>query len=274
MEQSEIGIVAVPSSADSWTNVNTFTVPAGVKRIKKLRLAVAPDWGTSATSVRMAPVFRLIGSGLLEQSPHEFLGKFGGEATTTSGAFSMDDLAIEYDVDIPVVTGGTITAQVNTVSEAITAGTVTANIIYDDQAPTSKNSMSQYISAAGTTTADAYASVGTLTIPQAAQGKSPTKIKKLIIGVGVDQGTSAISLRTSTRLRLSGSGIQGGGLHDYTGPVLTDSQVTPGSIKHDRATVVIDVDIDINAGGQIVVEHQFDVETPTASTIALGVVYA
>ena len=74
MEIAEQVNVAVPAAADTWTDVGTFTVPAGVKRLKKLRFGLAPDWAVTAVSVRAAPVFRLIGSGTLEQGDHQYLG--------------------------------------------------------------------------------------------------------------------------------------------------------------------------------------------------------
>jgi hypothetical protein len=34
------------------------------------------------------------------------------------------------------------------------------------------------------------------------------------------------------------------------------------------------VDIPVNAAGSILVEQRFDVETPTASTVAVGIIYS
>jgi hypothetical protein len=254
--------------------MTNFVVPAGVKRLKKVRFGLAVDPGTSASSVRQAPVFRLTGSGLLEQSPHEFLGPFGGQAMVTSGGVAMENMVVEYDVDIPVQTGGIITVSVDTLDEAITAGTVMANLFYDAEAPKAANCMSQYVDAAVAGAADAWASIGTLTVPQPAAGKAPTKIRAICIGVALDQGTSAISLRTAPRVRLTGSGVGEGGAHEYIGPTATSNEVTAGAIFYSNMTAVIYVDVPVNAGGSIVVEQRFDSEIPTGGTIAVGLLYA
>lgn len=274
--QSETGIVAVPSAADAWTTVATFTVPAGVKRLSKIRVSVAPDWGTTAGSVRMAPVFRLQGSGLLEQNPHEYLGVFGGHAEVTTGGIQQNMLTSEYDLEIPVQTGGTFDVQVNTLDEAITAGTVMANVFYDEKDIVLKNSQSQYTDAAGTTTADSWVTVGTITVPAPQEANRPSKIRMVCFGVAVDQGTSAISLRLAARFRLTGSGIGEGGSHEFVFGGQYSGQIgtTPSQgIDQDNGTVWIDVDIPVNASGTILVEHRFDVETPTASTVAAGILY-
>ena len=277
MELAEQVNVAVPSSADVWTDVGTFTVPAGVKRLKKLRFGVAPDHGVAAISVRTAPVFRLIGSGTLEQGDHQYLGMFSAVSVVTTGGLAQNEMNIEYDVDIPVQSGGTFTPQVNTLDEAITAGTIFVNAVYDDQDAKATNSMSQYIDVAGTTSADAYATVGTITIPKTETAKDPKMITDIYIGVAVDQGTSAISLRQAPVIRMSGAGIKSAGLLDYIGPCQTSSHCGTSAsqgVAHDNATIRIkDVTIDINAGGQILIEHQFITETPTASTVAVGLVY-
>lgn len=276
MTQSETGLVAVPSSADSWTDIATITVPAGVKRLKKVRVGIAPDWGTTAGSVRHAPVYRLQGSGLLEQSPHEYIGPFGGHAEATTGGIAEEGTYLDYDVDIPVQTGGQIVAQVNTLDEAVTAGSTYVNLFFDEKDPVMGNSMSQYVDAAGTTTADAYATVGTFTVPRPAEGKAPTKIRKVVLAVAVDQGTSAISLRTASRFRLTGSGIGEGGNHDFVGPLGFSGMIGASASQgaaHSVMTAIIDVDIPVNAGGQILAEHRYDVETPTASTVAVGLLY-
>jgi hypothetical protein len=274
--QSESQIVAVPSAADSWTDFTNFSVPAGVSRLVKVRMAVAPDWGTTAGSVRCAPVFRLTGSGLLEQSPHEYLGMFAGHAEVTTGGITQTLLTAEYDVDIPVQTGGVVTVQVNTLDEAVTAGTCLVNLFYDAGNVVQTNSQSQYVDSAGTTTADAWATVGTIVVPAPQEGNKPKRIKRIGMGVAVDQGTSAISLRCASRFRLSGSGIGEGGSHDYVGPVAFTGEIgtTPSQgIAQDNGTVWIDVDVPVNASGSILVEHRYDVETPTASTVAVVLVY-
>jgi hypothetical protein len=224
----------------------------------------------------MAPVLRLQGSGLTEQNPHEYLGKFGGHAEVTTGGISQQDVDIEYDVDIPVQSGGTIDIDCKSLDEAITAGTVIVNVTYDDSAPTKVNSMAQFVDAPTTTTADQYATLGTVTIPKADEGKDPTKIIGLVIAVAPDQGTSAVSLQTTPIVRLSGAGLKGSGTHEYVGKCgfVGEIGTTPSQgIVVDGSTIMIAVDIDINAGGQIDVEQQFADDTPTAGTIAVGFVY-
>lgn len=277
MELSTKLNAAVPTAADAWTSVGTDTVPVGVKRLKKIQIVLAPDWGTSAISVRMAPVIRLQGSGLQEQNPHEFLGKFGGVAVVTTGGLSFQDLEVIYDIDIPVQTGGIIEVDCNTLDEAVTAGTVGVNLIYDENPPVKANSMSQYVDAATTGTADAWAALGTITIPRADEGKDPTKVVGVVIAVAVDQGTSAISLRTVPLIRLSGAGLKGSGKHEYFGRC--NSHAENGSsasqgIVQDGNWIMRMTDLEINAGGQIVIEQQFVTEVPTAGTIAVGLIYA
>lgn len=277
MELASLLDAAVPTAADAWTAVGTDTVPVGVSRIKKIIIGLAPDWGLTAGSVRMAPVIRLQGSGLQEQNPHEYIGKFGGHAEVTTGGISMQDLRVEYDVDIPVQSGGTIDVDCNTLDEAVTAGSVIVNIIYDDKAPVKVNSMAQFVDAAGTTTADAWAALGTVTIPRADEAKDATKIIGLVIAIAVDQGTSAVSLRAVPMIRLSGAGLKGSGKHEYVGQLHSQGEIgtTPSQgIVQDGGYAMIVTDLDINAGGQIVVEQQYVTETPTASTIAVGFLYA
>ncbi len=270
---SQTGIVAVPGSADAWTTIHTFTVPADVKRLSKVKFSVAPDFGTSATSIRVAPVFRLLGSGLLEQSPHEFLGNFGGLSAVSAGAGVVQDNVIEYDIDIPVQTGGTIDAQVNTLDEAITAGTVRCELEFDEEGPKRKNSMSQYADTDLDTTADRWSTIGTLTIPRAGEGKSPSRIRELVIGVAPDQGTSAVSLRVGVRVRLSGSGLTRSGALEFLASSAGNEMVTDGVLVYSNMTKRHKVNIPVNAGGQILIEQRVDVETPTAGTIAAGLMY-
>lgn len=276
MEHAAQVDAAVPTSADAWTSVGTHVVPVGVQRIKEIKISVAPDWGLTAVSVRMAPIVRLQGSGLQEQNPHEFVGQFGGVAVVTTAGISMNSLSVVYKTDIPVASGGTIEIDCNSLDEVITAGSVIVNIKYDDQAPTQVNSMAQYVDAAVTGTADIWAALGTVTIPKADAGKDPKKITGLVIACAVDQGTSAVSLRTTPMIRLTGAGIQGSGEHVYTGKMHSQSEcgTTPSQgIVQDGGTEFIVVDIEINAGGQIVVEQQFVTEVPTAGTIVVGFLY-
>ena len=276
MGQSETDITAVPSSADSWTLLNDFTVPANVKRLMMVVVAVAPDWSTTAGSVRAAPILRLTGSGLQEQSPHAYLGMFAASSTVTTGGCAQSNLSITYMVDIPVSTGGIVTAELNTLDEAITAGSVEIALHYDENSPTASNSMSDYVDVAGTTTADAFATVGTFTVPQPSTGTQPKRIRSIYLGVAPDQGTSAISLRTASRFRLTGSGIVEQGNHEFVGPISITAHIGSSASQGaypDNLTIRYDVDIPVSPGGQILAEHIFDVETPTASTVAVGLLY-
>jgi len=276
MEHSTQLDAAVPTAADAWTTVGSDTVPVGVTRIKKLMIGLAPDWGLTAGSVRMAPIIRLQGSGLQEQNPHEYVGKFGGHAEVTTGGISMQDLEVVYDVDIPVQSGGVVEVDCNTLDEAVTAGSVIVNIIYDDKAPVQTNSMSQYADAAVATAADAWAALGTITIPRADEGKDPKRIRGIVIAVALDQGTSAVSLRTVPMIRISGAGIKGSGKHEYFGKLHSQGEIgtTPSQgIVQDGGYKMHITDIEVNAGGQIVIEQQFVTEVPTGGTIAVGILY-
>lgn len=264
--------VAVPAAADSWTDMTAVVVPAGVSRLVKVVIAVAVDEADPA-GVRFAPVCRLIGAGLIEQSPHEYIGPCGNiAAKTTSGAYAAELNPVEYDVDIPVAVGGTIQPQVNTLDEAITAGTCSMCLVFDTGTVKQANSMSQYIDSAMTTTAGAWATIGTITIPQLATGKQPTKIWKIVMAIATDQATIAL-LRCASRFRLSGAGLVEGGLHEFLGPHSGTGCNTAGILGYDHQRVEIDVDIAVNAGGQILVEHFLTTETPTAGTAILGLLY-
>jgi hypothetical protein len=186
----------------------------------------------------------------------------------------MENMVVEYDVDIPVQTGGIITVSVNTLDEAITAGTVMANLFYDDKEPAATNCMSQYVDASTASAANVWTAIGTLTVPAPAPEKAPKKIRAVCIGVALDQGTSAISLRTAPRIRLTGSGIGEGGSHEFIGPTAASAEVTAGAIAYSKLYARIDVDIPVSASGAIVVEQRFDGEVPSDGTIAVGLLYA
>lgn len=275
--QSETRLQAVPTAADSWVDMGAvIVVPANVTRLARVEVNLAPDWGTSAVSVRHAPVYRILGSGLQEQSPHSYLGPFGGVSVVTTGGLSEENTKQVYDVDIPVSVGGSITAQVNTLDEAVTAGSTHIALFYDDKPSEAKNSQSDYVDVAGTTTADAWTTVGTFTVPKQKEGSSPAMIKEIVIGVAVDQGTSAISLRTAPRIRLTGSGLDETGLHEYDGPTGTSSHCGASAsqgVAMSNLVARYKVDIPVAPGGQILAEHIFDIETPTASTVAVGLMY-
>ena len=269
--QAEVVDAAVPAAADAWTAVGTFTVPAGGERVIRVLVSVAPDFGATA-DIRYAPVFRLLGSGLLEQSPHEYIGPCGNATLATSGSGAVEPNNIEYEVDIPVQTGGTIDAQINTLDEVITAGTARVAFIYDVGSPEVPNCQSQYVDAALTTTADVWAAVGTITVPRMAEGASPSKIVEVIMAMATDQAALAL-LRCSGHFRLSGSGLNEGGTHEFLGPASGSTAATPGAIVYDRQVVRQKIEIPVNAGGQILVEQLLDTETPTAGTAIVGLRY-
>lgn len=270
--QAHTQVVAVPTVADAWTDFTAFAVPAGAQRIVQIAVALAVDEADPGGQ-RFAPTFRLLGSGLLEQSPHVFLGPCGNiGAKTTSGAYACELNPIVYDVDIPVQTGGTINAQVMSATEIITAGTASIGITFDNGAVVQKNSMADLVSATMTTTANAWATVGTLTVPQMAAGNAPSAIKEIAIGVATDQATIAL-LRCASRIRFSGSGLAEGGLHEFLGPHSGTGCNTAGVLGYSHQTVRQKVNMAVNPGGQILVEQYLATETPTDGTTIVGVLY-
>ncbi len=269
--QSEVVDAAVPGAADAWTAVGTITVPAGVTRLRKILASIAPDFGATGT-VRYAPVFRLQGSGLQEQNPHEYIGPCGNVTLATSGAGAVEPNNLEYEVDIPVATGGTIDIQVNTLDEAVTAGTVRAQLVFDTGTVGQANSQSQYVDAALTTVADTWANVGTLTVPRMEVGNSPSRIKEIIMATATDQAGLAL-LRCSSHFRLTGSGLAEGGSHEFLGPASGTMATTPGVLAYDKQVVRQKIEMPVNPGGQILVEQLLDTETPTAGTAIFGVMY-
>lgn len=271
--QSESAIGAVPGAADTWTDINTFTVPAGVQRLMKIRANVVPDPGAIAT-IHGAPVIRLIGSGLLEQSPHEYLLQGFTQAVTAanSGSAPVEPGIFDYEVDIGVQTGGQITVQINMLDEVPAAMTSRVSLEYDNIATKGVNQMAQYVDAAAPGAAGAWTAVGTITIPQLKEGKSPIKIKEIVCGLVSDVAGNAL-IRQSSRFRLSGSGLQEGGLHHFLGTGAGVMWTTPGAQAYDRAIVREKVDLPVNAGGQINVEVIHDVEISEGGTAVLGVLY-
>jgi len=272
-EQAEMVSAALPTAADSFTNIGTIRAPAGMKRVKKLICCIAPDLTIVGNSNRIAPVFRLQGSGLLEQSPHDYLGNFGGHFVLTDEGSSYGDGVAMYDVNIPVSVGGDVNISCNTLDEVIAVGTMQVNLIFDDIEPSQENSMADFVDAAGPTTANAFASIGTLIVPEGKEGAKPTKIKELILAVGIDNGIGAFSLRHATQFRISGSGLVDPGLHVYAGPQGGSGLVVIGGSYIENGSLHIPVDLTVNASGEIDAEMQFITETPTASTVAIGVLY-
>lgn len=271
MVQSETAVGAVPGAADTWTDIDTFTVPAGVSRLMKVKAGMAPDFGATGT-VRVAPVIRLLGSGLLEQSPHEYVCQGVNAALVTSGAAAVEPELFEYDVDIPVQTGGQITVQINCLDEVPAAMTSRIELDFDAKTSAGKNQMSQYVDAATPAAADVWAEVGTITIPQLEAGKTPERIREIVCGI-VSDVDATLLVRNSNRFRLTGSGLKEGGLHEYLGSESGDMFSTPGALAYDRAIVRHKTDLEVNAGGQILVECISDVEALVAGTAVLGVLY-
>lgn len=269
--QSQTIKAAVPAAADVWSDVEEFVIPAGVNMLKDLILSLAPDFGASGTN-RYALVIRLTGGGLLEQSPHEYIATCGNVTLATSGAGAVEPNNNIYNVNLPVVPGGRVMVQMNTLDEAVTAGTVRVGATYSSESAPSGNHQAQILDAAMATTEDLWASVGTITIPVMAEAESPKRIKKLHIGCATDQAALAL-LRCSLRIRLTGAGIAEGGDHEYLGPASGVIAATPGVVTYDKQLVSYDVDIPVNAGGQIDVEQILDVETPTAGTVVIGFEY-
>lgn len=271
MSQSETAVGAVPGAADTWTDINVFTVPAGVQRLMKVKGGIAPDVGAGVL-IHVAPVIRLIGSGLLEQSPHEYVLQGFDVAFVTSGSAGIEPDIFEYDVDIPVQTGGQITVQINCLNEIPAAMTSRVMLEYDDKSPAGNNQMSQFVESDQPAAADVWAEVGTITIPQLEAGKTPSRIREIVCGI-VQDTAAAMLLRNSNRFRLTGSGLKEGGLHEYLGSEAGDMFTTPGAIAKVKPIVRHITDLPVNAGGSILVECISDVDALDDGTAVLGVLY-
>ena len=242
-------------------------------RIKKIQIGIAPDQTVVATSVQIVTVIRLIGSGVLEQSPHDYVGPCGGAFITTDEGASLGNFGMEYNVDIPIGIGGDINILMDSVNEILAAGTVTVGLIFDDQPVTAKNNMADFVEAV-VGAAGSFVAVATLVVPQGEAGKAPSKISKLVIGLGIDQGVAAFALRHALSIRLSGSGLKGGGLHEYVGPHGDSGVVVTGGSLVANDVVEIDVDLPVNPAGEIDVEQILITEVPTAGTTIVGALYA
>lgn len=272
--QSETLAAVAPTAADSWTAVGTITVPAGAKSIKKVKVGAITDQGTAAATTHFAPVFRLLGSGLEEQSPHEYVGPGSNIPliAATVGYAIAESNFIEYDVDIPVSVGGTIDVQVNALDEVQT-GDVVVELDFSGEAAGAKNSMAQYVDAARGATADVWATVGTITIPQPKAGNAPTKIKEIVCGIVPDVAATAVSEMVVSRFRMTGAGLAEGGRHDYLGNQAGNGCVTTGPGVYQNCIVRHKIDVPINAGGQILVEQRLETEVPDGGTAVFGVLY-
>lgn len=272
--QSETIVGAVPAAADTWNDIGTVVVPAGVKRLMRIRAGIAPAPGALA-QVHTTPVIRLIGAGLLEQNPHEYVlqGVNFAVAAANTGGFNAEPEVFTYDVDIPVAVGGQITVQANYLDEIVAALTSRVELSYDEKDAVAKNNMAQYVDAAAPVAVGTWTAVGTLSVPQVGEGKSPSRIKEIICGITPDVAGNAL-LRNSARFRLSGSGLKEGGLHQFIATQMGVMWTTPGAQGSFRPIVRIPVDLPVNAGGQILVEALSDIDLqPATSTAVLGVLY-
>lgn len=263
-----------PTAADTWTAVGTITVPAGAKSLKKVVFGITHDAGTAAALIHWAPVFRMIGSGLLEQSPHEYVGNGDDIAlvAATAGQALARTPPQQYEVDIAVATGGTIDVQVNSLDEVAT-GQVTAMLVFSTEDAKGVNSMSQYVDAPIPAAADAWTTVGTITVPQAKAGNSPKKIKEIVCGFVPDIAATAVSERVATRFRITGSGLDEGGNHEYIGTMYGCGNVVTGPGVYDNVLNRYQIDLPVNPGGQILVETIHETELCDGGTSVFGVLY-
>lgn len=263
-----------PTAADAWTDVGTISVPAGAQSLKRVRCGYVHDAGTAAAAVHSAPVFRLLGSGLLEQSPHEYVGP-GDDIpliAATAGYAVAQENSEAYDVDIPVAVGGDILVQVNSLDEVAT-GQVLAQLDFSPEPAGGKNSMSEYVDHAIPAAADAWEAVDTLRVPQLKEGAAPTRIREIVCAFVPDVAATAVSERVATRFRMTGSGLAEGGLHEYLGPGAGNGCVVTGPGIYDRCLVRHRVDIPVNAGGEILVETRHETELCDGGTSIFGVLY-
>ena len=244
-----------------------------MKRIKHISIGIAPDQTLASTSIRLLSIVRIIGSGITEQSPHDYLGPSGGFFNLTDEGVAVGKLNAEYDVDIRLGLGGDINIQLATITEVLAAGSMTVGLQFDDNEPTQGNSMSDVLSAVQPTAADAFQNLGTLVVPSGEGGKAPSKIKKITIAIGLDQGIAAFSLRHALSIRITGSGLKGGGLHEFVGPHGDSGIVVIGGSAFEDTKIVLDADLEVNPAGNLVIDAILINELPTASTVGVGVSY-
>jgi hypothetical protein len=273
--QSESVIAVAPAAANAWVAVGVIPVPAGVASLKKVKVGVVPDPGVAAVTIHLAPVFRLTGSGLLEQNPHQYLGQ-GSDlvliAATTALVSAQPAIQV-YDVDIPVATGGPILIEVMSIAEVV-PGTARAELVFSSEAAGGGNSMGDFVTAVMPVAAAAWAAVGILVVPQLEAGKAPKKIDRIDCGFVMDNLGAVTSLRTSCRFRMTGSGIAEPGNHMYLGNQASGANVVTGSGCYDRMIVTHFTDVPVNPGGAILVEAIMDLELTDGGDMVFGVQYA
>jgi hypothetical protein len=270
MQTETLALNATPT-ADTWATIGTFNVPAGVKRLTRVKFGSTLD-APAATIARVLPVFRIMGSGLSEQSPHEFIGSSGGVLGIAANVAALSLEPQSYDVDIPVMTGGQYLVQVNLIDEGAVPMTNKVEVAYDNSEVVRKNSMSQYVDSAQPTVADIWTPVGSITVPQLLAGNNPTKIREIVMSHAMDQAVTGL-LRGSARFRLSGSGIAEGGSHEYIGSSQGSGVHAAYAEAYHMGTVRQKTDVPINPGGSVVVECLLDSDIPTAGSVAVGLMY-
>ncbi len=271
---SETVEAASPTAADSWTDVGTITVPAGAQSIKKVKFGAITDAGTGAATTHFAPVFRLSGAGLQEQSPHDFAGPGSNIPliAATAGYAIAETNFLEYDVDIPVSVGGDVVVQCNALDEVQT-GNVSAQIEFSPDPATAKNSMAGYVDAARGASADAWLAVGTLRVPQPKAGNAPSRIKEIICGIVPDVAATAVSEMVASRFRISGAGVAEGGDHEYLGNQAGNGCVVTGPGVYENTLVRHKTSVPVNPGGDVVVEQWIADEIPDGGTAIFAVLY-
>jgi len=269
--QSETVALTITPVADTWNTIGTFNVPAGVKRLIRVKIGLTPDIA-AATVARFAPAFRINGSGLSEQSPHEYLGSAGGVSGIALNSPQVSFDSLSYDVDIPVMTGGQYLVQFNMLDEGAIPIVAKCEVAYDNLEVVQKNSMSQYVDAVQPVAANVWTAVGNITVPQLAAGNNPSKISEVVMSHGIDIATTGL-LIGSLRIRLSGSGIAEGGSHEFIGPCQGAGVYIAFGAAYERGTVRQKVEIPVNPGGTVLVESLLDSDLPTAGTVAVALHY-
>jgi len=272
--QSET-VTAASGAANVWTAVGIIVVPAGVASMKKVKVGFAPDPGVAAVTIHTAPVFRLTGSGILEQNPHMYLAQAVDCVliAATTALVAAEPAVQVYDTDIPIQTGGQIVIESMCIAETI-PGSMRAELVFSPDAAAGGNNMSDYVTAVMPAAAATWTGVGTFTVPQLGANNSPKRIKRIDCGFVNDNLAAVTSLRTSSRFRLTGSGVAEGGNHHFLGNQNSGSNVVTGSGMFCSMIVTHLCDVPVNPGGQILVETILDVELTDGGDSVFGVQYA
>lgn len=272
--QSE-SVQAATGAANVWIATGNIVVPAGVAALKKVIVGVAPNPAVAASALHLVPVFRLLGAGLLEQSPHQYTAQGADciQLAATISTIIAEPGVMEYDVDIPVQTGGIIEVQHMNIAEAL-PGIARCELVFSAEAATPGNNMSDFVTHVMPVAAAVWEAVGIITVPTLGAGASPKKIKRIDCGFVMDSAGAAAAAMVSSRFRITGSGVAEGGNHHYLG---TQASTTAGAASTgyaDRAIITHEVDVPVNAGGQILVEQIIDLALPAGGDSVFGVQYA